>query len=467
MQEIEFNILNAVTKYQRLALDFSSTIDPATFLTEDGRALATTFSSYIKTFKSKPTRKSILDSDLKTIDSELIEDFFNQSDDVEYNESDYNYDISKLKHLYGQEKLEYIKEKLEEADLSNVSRVVSNLEKELSLIKSVNGVKAFNNKSISDHVDAFRQLYIEKTKNPELGKGILTGYSMLDYVKNGFRPADLIIIGGDTGSGKSTFMNNMAVNIWMQDNKIETDPSKYTKGYNIAYYSLEMSFDDCFQRTLAKVADVPSYGLRDAKLNKSEAKAVSQACKFYKNYPYKFHIVDVPRGLTIDQMEVIHEEMKSEFIPDVIFLDYLGLMEDMDEGSDDWLALGKLAGKVHEFARFHNIPVVTAVQLNRIDPTQKAKAVGMHRIGRSSLIATHATLIIQIETRQDEETHSDFIYHILKNRHGEANKSHSIYKKFSTCSILDRPYDSSSQQSWNMSDDISGDISDIIGILNE
>jgi replicative DNA helicase len=467
MQEVEFNILNGITKYQRLALDFSSTIDPSTFLTEEGRALASIFYSYIKTFKSKPTRKSILDSDLKTIDAQLVEDFFDQAESVEYNDSDYNYDISKLKHRFGIDRLEFIKDKLYNADLNDVTKIISNLERELGQIKAVNGVKAFNSKSISDHVDAFRQLYIEKTKNPELGKGILTGYSMLDYVKNGLRPADLVIIGGDTGSGKSTFMNNMAVNIWMQNNKIETDPSKYTNGYNVAYYSLEMSFDDCFQRTLAKVADVPSYGLRDAKLSKSEAKAVSQACKFYKNYPYKFHIVDVPRGLTIEQMEIIHEEMKSEFIPDVIFLDYLGLMEDMEEGSDDWLALGKLAGKVHEFARFHNIPIVTAVQLNRIDPTQKAKAVGMHRIGRSSLIATHATLIIQIETRQDEESHGDFIYHILKNRHGEANKSHSVYKKFSTCSILDKPYDSASQQSWNMSDDISGDISDIIGILNE
>jgi len=170
--------------------------------------------------------------------------------------------------------------------------------------------------------------------------------------------------------------------------------------------------------------------------------------------------------VVVEQMEIMFEEIKADYLPDVIFVDYMGLMEELSDG-DDWLALGKLAGKIHEFARAHSIPVVTAVQLNRIDPANKkneAKAIGLHRIGRSSMIAHHATVIIQIETRQDEETHDDFIYHVIKNRHGQSNKSHSVWKNFNKCSIIDKPYDVDAQEAWTSSEDISEDISDLLGI---
>jgi hypothetical protein len=81
------------------------------------------------------------------------------------------------------------------------------------------------------------------------------------------------------------------------------------------------------------------------------------------------------------------------------------------------------------------------------------------------MIAHHATVIIQIETRQDEETHDDFIYHIVKNRQGQTNKSHSVWKNFNKCSIIDKPYDVGAAEAWTSSEDISEDISDLLGIL--
>jgi len=262
-------------------------------------------------------------------------------------------------------------------------------------------------------------------------------------------------------------MNNMAIQIYMQQNRVDM-LDDFGPGCNVAYFSLEMPYDDCFRRTLARMADVPEYGIRDAKLGQAEAKGLSQACKFIKKYPYQFDIIDVPRGFSVENLEVMFEEIKSEYVPDVIFIDYLGLMEDINNDNDDWLAIGQLAGKIHEFARVHSVPIVTAVQLNRIDPTfrkSSVKSIGMHRIGRSALIATHATMILQIETREDEETHDDFIYHVIKNRYGQSNKSHSIYKNLSKCSIIDRPYDVDSITAWSSNDDISSEVSEILGEL--
>jgi replicative DNA helicase len=453
MNDLEFAVLTAVSKHQKVALDFAYTCDESLFESPDAIKFAKVFIEYIKIYKSKPSRRT-------------VNSFYDDSEDSEYNVDDYQYDVSRLKQRHGERRLEAVKGRLNQGGLDDVTGTTKAIELELGAIKAANGHKAYERNVIRNYIDEFRNAYVQKHKNPNLGKGILTHYSFLDYIKNGLRPSDLVIIAGETGSGKSMYLNNIALQIWMQENNLETPPDKMTKGYNVTFFSLEMPYEDCFRRSMARLADVHEYGIRDAKLSREESKSVAKACKFIKEFPYEFDIVDVPRGFTVEQMEIMFEEIKSEYIPDVIFIDYMGLMEDMSD-ADDWLALGKLAGKIHEFARVHAIPVVTAVQLNRIDPNHKkteSKSIGLHRIGRSSMIAHHATIIIQIESRQDEETHDDFIYHIIKNRHGQSNKSHSVYKNFNKCSIMDKPYDVDAVESWTSSEDISEDISDLLGI---
>lgn len=441
MEQLELSILNGVTKYKKIALDFSTSISYDVFSSPDAKTIAKIFTSYIGCFKSCPTKLALLDRE-DGPEKELISSFFSQVEKVDYDDNNYAFEVKKLKDVYSERKLSELAKTLSNSDLSIVKPTVTYIEKQLSQIKSVDGTKAYDRKTIDQYVDQYKELYKNKRENPDLGKGLLTGYSFLDYIKNGLRPSDLVLIAGETGAGKSMFMANIAKQLWMQTNTIYSQ-DEYAKGCNVVYFSLEMPYEDCFQRTLAMTADVPSYKLRDAKLSSQEAKAVSEACKFMKRYPYKFDIVDVPRGFSVDQLNIMFEEIKSDYNPDVVVIDYLGLMEDMESQSDDWLALGKLAGKVHEFGRAYSIPVISAVQLNRIDPNDKksqAKAVGLHRIGRSSLVAHHASMIIQIETRADEEMHDDFLYHIIKNRHGQSGIGHRVMKNFNHCTITDVPY---------------------------
>lgn len=468
MDNLETSVLNAISSHKRLALDFANIADEQIFSTPEARVLGRSFLNYIKTYKSIPTRRVLLDKHSDDQDMcNHISTFFDKVEGVNYDESEYAYEIEKLKQNYGERRLEKIRNRLNKGDIADVTGAVREIEREIGSIKAINGQRAYDRRTLKNNTSNFKENYKEKLKNPDLGKGILTGYSFFDYIKNGLRPADLIILAGETGSGKSQFLNNMAIQMYMQKNRIDMKPEEFGPGCNVTYFSLEMPYDDCFRRTMARMADVQEYGIRDARLGKAEAKGVGQACRFIDSYPYEFDIVDVPRGFSTEQLEIMFEEIKADYIPDVVFIDYMGLMEDMGD-ADDWLALGKLAGKIHEFARAHAIPVVTAVQLNRIDPSHKkseVKSIGLHRIGRSSLIAHHATVIIQIETRPDEETHDDFIYHIIKNRHGQANKSHSIWKNFEKCSIIDKEYDVDAARIWTPSEDISANIAEIVGAL--
>ena len=465
MDELDIYILKSIIHSKKTAIDFCSQFDENIFISNESKLLGKAFINYVRIYKSNPTLNAINQQYSTNEDlTALAEDFWATFGDDPHDESDYNFNLNKLKNRYKQQKLNEI-----QLTLSNVDNIENNIKvvkAHLSKIETITSKKVFERKTIKDYLPDFSRQYLAKQKDPDVGRGILTGYSFLDYIQNGVKSNDLIVIAGETGSGKSILLNNMAIQMWMQQNKIETPPDQFTKGYNIAYVSLEMSKEDCFQRTMARLADVPSYGLRDANLSKAELLSLRKTGQFIKNYPNTFEIIDVPRGLTVQQLETILEDIRTSYNPDVIFVDYLTLMDEKStEATDeDWLKLDKLAGKLHEFTRVYDIPIITALQLNRLSPADRKddnKRIGLHRIGRSSQMANHCTLILQIDSRINEESYSDFVYHVIKNRHGENMKSHSVYKDFSRCSIIDKPYDVGMVNEWTQTQDISKELDDI------
>ena len=224
----------------------------------------------------------------------------------------------------------------------------------------------------------------------------------------------------------SMLLMNMAIQLWMQSNTIEmTD--YFGAGQDVLYFSLEMPFKPCLNRVLSRLSCNKSKLIRSAKLNAEEAVKLKKALKFINNYPHQFEIVDVPRGATMESLELIYEEAKVNYDPKFIVIDYMGLMDYEGQEMEDWLKLGKIAEKIHEFARVHNCTVLSAVQLNRSkggkDPDDK---IGLHRIGRSALILQNANIALQIETRANEKSCPDMYYHIIKNRDGELGKGNLI-----------------------------------------
>jgi replicative DNA helicase len=469
--DLEMRVMKAVVDHQRLAMDFAYSHNPKLFLDSTNKQLAGCMIDYVKVYRSKPTKDSLIDFSRNRGLAEEIDKFWEYTSNFTYDESDYNFDIEKLKTRYAQHIIGNLKSALPEEITNDIGPHISSIERTMADIRSLNKERSFEKKTLRQYVPEFKKEYTAKFKNPELGKGILTGYSCFDFLKNGLRPADLLIICGETGNGKSMFLNNMAINMWMQNNTLDTPQEELTSGFNVMYFTLEMPYQDCFRRTISQMADIPSYGIRDSKLNQLEAKAMAKALKFMERYPYEFDIIDVARGFTVDELELHFQEAKSRYTPDVIVIDYLGLMDNINQDGDaqDWLKLGELTGKVHEFSRTHQIPTLTAVQLNRSDKKTKKKDdeddIGLHRIGRSNLIAHHASVVIQIANRKTEKTRPDLVYHIIKNRDGQLGSA-SILKNFAHSRIIDKPYDYESDEGMSnylsSRDDISSDMANII-----
>lgn len=234
----------------------------------------------------------------------------------------------------------------------------------------------------------------------------------------------------------SMMLSNMAIQMWMQKNTLHS--TEFSKGHNVLYFSLEMPYEACARRAMARIANVPMYGIRDAKLSTVDFEMLESATDFIGRYPNEFEIVDIARGATLSQIEARFLEARRKFNPEIVVVDYLGLMEDKSQpGADDWLKLGNIANGLHEFARYYGIVLLTAVQLNRVSKTaSSAETIGMHRIGRSSMIMHAADLGIQIESRPDESVHADLLYHIIKIRDGEMGHAR-LHKNFKNASLTD------------------------------
>lgn len=393
---------------------------------------------YYQTYKTTPTKRIALET-FNPKDAQTIESIYNLLDSVEINASEFKYDLDQIKNDAIINYTLDIKNKLNNTDLSNVNNVsnilqtVNKISKKIATIEQPEK-KPYTNISLNNYLPEFKLNYNNKYKDPDLKQGYLTQYKYLDFITNGFGKNDLIIIGAETGGGKSLLLANLANNMWMGKNNIFS--KTFSKGLNILYFSLEMSYDQCFNRALASLADVSSYGIRDANLNKTEMLAIKQVTEFIEKFPYHYQVVDVPRGETVEGIEEKFKECCETFRPDIVFVDYLGLLDSSEKISEDWLKLGVIAGKLHEFARANNVCVVTAAQLNRKSKNSSESDIGIHRFGRSSLMLHHATLGMIIESRPDEHTYGDMAIHIVKNRNG-ALGSFTLDKKLANSKLSD------------------------------
>jgi replicative DNA helicase len=424
MSNLDYCILKSIVSNKKIALDFANEFDAKLFVPEVWN-FANIVLSYIKTYKDLPTLRVLTEKIQQEGNQKLIEiiiKIWKQLDTVIYDDKEFKHDLIKLKKRFAEQQILSIKESLIKCDPGNIDikSTISNFQKTLQNIKSLDQVKAYNRKTLKDEVPEFRDEYNAKLQNPEFNTGIKTGYSYLDLVTDGLREGELLLIGGESGAGKSMLLMNIALQIYLGPNTIDTPPAEFTGGNSVLYFSLEMPFKPCRNRVLSRLSNCPSKKIRSATLDSDEAIKLKKALKFISKYNNQFEIVDIPRGATMESMELIFEEAKAMYNPKVVVIDYLGLM-DYDGGKDldDWLKLGKIAEKMHEFARVHNCVVLSAVQLNRSKGGKEEEKIGLHRVGRSALILQNANIAVQIESRSNEKEHPDMNYHVIKNRDGE------------------------------------------------
>jgi replicative DNA helicase len=451
--DLESRVLKTVISNKKFGLDFANDSDPKLFSGELWN-FANVVVGYIKTHKDLPTIRVINEKLGKGNNENLLKKInavWDHLQKINVDDKEYKHDLDKLKKRYAEKQLMETGGMLNKLDPGNidVNKTVIELQKTVQAIKGLHQVRTFERRTLKDDVPFFRDEYNAKLEDPNFDAGIMTGYSFLDHVTGGLRPGELLLVGGESGGGKSMLLMNMALQIWLQENSklleeylhqpsmdMEYLKTQFKPGNSVMYFSLEMPFKPCRNRVLGRLSNNPTKLIRNAKLNQDEADKLKKVLKFISLYSPQFEIVDIPRGATMENIEMIYEEAKLLYDPSVIAIDYLGLM-DYDGGEmEDWLKLGKISERIHEFARVHNKAVLSAVQLNRPKGAKEEDKIGLHRIGRSALIMQNANIAVQIETRPNEKNFPDMKYHVIKNRDGELGDGRLI-KNLACGTLLD------------------------------
>jgi replicative DNA helicase len=475
-EELDLRVLKALLNDKVNALTFAYRYDHSLFDT-DIQHFAKLVLDYTKHFRSPPTKRTLLDrhsgnSNLVTI----IDETWNEIDDLEYDIKEFPYDLAQLKKRFQVRAVEEIREKAATDNPDspeNPEEYFNKLSLALNRITSLELERTYTQKPVGDYIEEFKDSYEARKENPKDAVEIMTGYSMIDAVTGGLSPGELIMIGGESSAGKSMVLNNLGKQIWMQGNTIESTVNDLVPGYNVLYFSLEMPYDDCFIRFLASLANVAQRSLIKSCLTHEEELRVQKAFEFiemYQKMGYYFDIIDSPRGLTIEEIELRYQDALLRYRPDVVVVDYMGLMHStLLAKEQDWIKWGGIAASLHEFGRVYDNVVITAAQLtdlkrSNVSSKEEARSVGMHRWGRSSLIMHHVNLGIQIETRgnaQNEMNFPDLKIHVVKNRKGPLGQGNLI-KNFSNASLIDVPYDKK-----DIPGDISANIPDLIRSIQE
>jgi replicative DNA helicase len=310
------------------------------------------------------------------------------------------------------------------ADLEAANRV---MRETVAKVAQINKADVFREGTLAGTADDSWTEYERIEQNPAEAEGIHIGFAEFDRITNGLRQSEVLLIGGQSGTGKSALAMNAAVNAWLNGNRVPEDPdlpmNDFKPGRSLVYFTIEMPFEALRRRLHACVAGVSLYGIRDGTLTAEEKVRYRAALKFMQAYPWQFHIIDIPRGATMQHVEskyLEHCQANPEMPPELVVIDYISLMEPDEEKGSDWLNLGRIAEQFHEFGRVHEVPSISPVQLNRPEKgKQPALRPDQERIARSSMLVDNANIVVTIDKRKDEHLQKDMKVHIIKMRDGE------------------------------------------------
>ena len=214
-QDQDLRLLKAITSDQRLALDFVNSHDPNLFVGE-AKQVGRVIFDYIKAYKTIPTKRVLVDSHKDSKIISQVEALFDILPSVTFDPTEYQYDVEKIRQRYVDTRYHALKDDIQFGKMSP-DQTMQSVEQALKDIKRIKQPSrtAYTQKSIDEYLPEFQKEYVARIENPELGQGILTGYSYLDYVTNGLGPAELFIVAAETGGGKTILLNNISIHIFI------------------------------------------------------------------------------------------------------------------------------------------------------------------------------------------------------------------------------------------------------------
>ncbi|PTL01752.1 MULTISPECIES: DnaB helicase C-terminal domain-containing protein [Staphylococcus] len=286
-----------------------------------------------------------------------------------------------------------------------------------SMLNGLNGVSMIsandesNTKAIID--DFVEELYSDEPKAQ-----IKTGFPLMDYKIGGLEPSQLVVIAARPSVGKTAFALNMMLNIANQ-------------GYKTSFFSLETTGVSILKRMLATKTGIELTRIKEMKdLTPDEiTKLTSVASQILKLN------VDINTQSNVTTQEVRKQALKSKDEQQVIFIDYLQLMQ-TDAKLDRRNGIEKISRDLKVIANETGAIIVLLSQLSRGVETRNDKRPMLSDMKEAGGIEADASLAMLLyrddyynQDEEDELGKSIVECNIAKNKDGETGVIEFEYYK--------------------------------------
>ena len=242
--------------------------------------------------------------------------------------------------------------------------------------------------------------------------GLPTGFYNLNKVTLGYKPGDLIILGAQTGHGKTSFALHTANAIAVRARN------------NILYLNTEMSRPQIALRWGSILSGIEHERVRSGEINETE---LSQILKGYADLGESgFYSYPCP-NLTPEKTISIARKFKSQKHIDMMIIDYIGRMDKQDPRLQEWQVLEQIVKTQKMLAQNLQIVVMCLVQLNPDGTLQGAK-----RMKNECDLMLKLSPITKEEQEENEEMKKfdimpNYAIFVDKNRDGQSGIRIPIY----------------------------------------
>ena len=308
------------------------------------------------------------------------------------------------------------------ADDSSVDELIGNAEKDLYAVSNQAGKSDYT--SMEDLlINAFDRIE-NLHKNRGALRGLKTGFHDLDKLTAGLQKGDLIIVGARPAMGKTTFAQNVAVNV-----------CNYNKDTGVLFFSAEMASNEIIDRMISEVSGIDNWKIRTGNISDADFAKIGDTLSEMSELPL---YIDDTSALNIVELRNRARRAKHEH-PEIglIVIDYLQLLQGTDRYAGNRVQeVTEISRGLKTLARELEIPVMALAQLSRNVTGRENPRPVLSDLRESGSIEQDADLVMFLHRvdyyhigEEDYEDTNITELILAKHRHGATNTVKLYFQK--------------------------------------